>query len=93
MRKLIALLTLSTMLSIPAMVTMAEPQYEWRTYDMFGVKDAYQQLTEVGGTAVKGERVWKQVPITVVTKDVDTGLTLGSEVRNYYFRSKRRRYR
>lgn len=90
MRKLIALLTLSTALSIPAMVTMAEPQYEWKTYSMFGVSDAYQQLTEVGGSAVKGERVWKQVPITIVTKDVDTGLTLGSEVRNYSFTSEAR---
>ena len=72
------------------MVTMAEPQYEWKTYSMFGVSDAYQQLTEVGGSAVKGERVWKQVPITIVTKDVDTGLTLGSEVRNYSFTSEAR---
>ena len=78
MKRILAVLTLATMLSMPALETRAEPQYELKTYPMFGVPDAYQQLTEVGGTAVKGERIWKQVPITIVTRDLDSGVVLGN---------------
>lgn len=90
MKRILAILTLATMLSMPALETRAEPQYELKTYPMFGVPDAYQQLTEVGGTAVKGERIWKQVPITIVTRDLDSGVVLASEERTYSFTSEAR---